>query len=74
MTAIKSDIGLISLVCQTCFFTNPLFRINYDIKGGKEEANLKENEIKAFLKRKTSKEEGKMLWIFMEKTAQTHRA
>lgn len=27
-------IGLISLVCQSCFFTNPLFRINYDIIGG----------------------------------------
>lgn len=70
MTAIKSDIVLISLICQS----KPTFLYEFWHERGKEEANLKENEIKAFLKGQTSREEGKMLWIFIEKTAQTHRA
>lgn len=50
MTAIKSDISLISLVCQG----KPTVSYQLWHKGGKEEANLKENEIKAFLKGKTA--------------------
>lgn len=51
MTAIKSDISLISLVCQS----KPTVLYQLWHKGGKEEADLKENEIKAFLKGKTSR-------------------